>query len=148
MYGCAQIWPSILWILLTALLYPQEVKSEGCTVTFSLKLPADFPVGKYRVTVGVTPQGSRQEKTRDGDREMVVLFNPWTSGRLQCTLSPLIYDLSYVLSSCRYCSLCVIHTYHALHSGYICSGELSESCCVLLQMMQSISLMRRIGRNM
>ena len=49
-------------------------------MTLSLVLPADFPVGKYRITVEVTPQGSKQEMRKDGDREMVVLFNPWANG--------------------------------------------------------------------
>ena len=58
----------------------QELKSEGSTVTLSLVLPADFPVGKYQVVAEVVPQGSRQGVKRDCNKDIVVLFNPWAQG--------------------------------------------------------------------
>ena len=49
-------------------------------MTYSLMLPADFPVGSYHIVVEVTPQDSKQGERQDVDREMVVLFNPWCRG--------------------------------------------------------------------
>lgn len=49
-------------------------------MTYSLMLPADFPVGSYHIVVEVTPQDSKQGERQDVDREMVVLFNPWSRG--------------------------------------------------------------------
>lgn len=55
----------------------QEVESKGSVVTLSLKFPADFPVGKYRLVVEVTPEHSRRGFDKDAEKELVVLFNPW-----------------------------------------------------------------------
>lgn len=57
----------------------QELKSESSGVTLSLLLPADFPVGSYRIVVEVTPEGNKQGEKKDADTELVVLFNPWSS---------------------------------------------------------------------
>ena len=51
-------------------------------MTLSLKLPADFPVGRYQMVAEVVPQGSRKGETKDCGKEIVVLFNPWAQGML------------------------------------------------------------------
>ena len=52
-------------------------------------MPADFPVGRYRVVVEVAPEGSKRGEEQDAEREVVVLFNPWCKGMLYLALSAL-----------------------------------------------------------
>lgn len=68
-------------------LFSQKVKSERSVVTLSLVLPADFPVGSYRIVAEVVPEGSKQGEKKDADRELVVLFNPWSSGMPHLSLN-------------------------------------------------------------
>ena len=50
-------------------------------MVLSLLMPADFPVGRYRMVVAVAPEGSKRGERLDADKDMVVLFNPWCEGR-------------------------------------------------------------------
>lgn len=63
--------------------YHQILKSESSTVTFSLMLPADFPVGSYHAVIEVVPQHSKQGQRQEAERSIVVLFNPWCEGVLR-----------------------------------------------------------------
>ena len=43
-------------------------------------IPADFPVGSYRMEVEVTPENSWNTKQFNVEKEIVALFNPWCKG--------------------------------------------------------------------
>ena len=76
---------------------------------FSLLMPADFPVGRYRMVVEVAPEGSKRGEEQDAEREVVVLFNPWCKGMkhmLYLALSALTYMYMYI-------AVCQISTYIA-----------------------------------
>ena len=47
---------------------------------YALTIPADFPVGGYRMEIEVTPENSWSSSKHEVDKEIVVLFNPWSKG--------------------------------------------------------------------
>ena len=61
--------------------HKQMLKSDGVKVQFALSLPADFPIGSYRVELEVTPENSWNGSKFDVEKEVVVLFNPWCKGK-------------------------------------------------------------------
>ena len=63
---------------------PQKVGSDGAKVTFALSLPANMPVGAYRVELEVSPEHSRVKNTFKLPWELVILFNPWCPSECMC----------------------------------------------------------------
>ena len=47
---------------------------------FSVQIPADAPVGSY-ITYVTAPAGGRSVTRYQMDREIVITFDPWCSGK-------------------------------------------------------------------
>ena len=62
----------------------QTATTDGTKVTFALALPANLPVGAYRLELEVSPEHSRTRHTFRLPQELVVLFNPWCPGECVC----------------------------------------------------------------
>ena len=58
----------------------QTATTDGTKVTFALALPANLPVGAYRLELEVSPEHTRTRHTFRLPQELVVLFNPWCPG--------------------------------------------------------------------
>ena len=53
-------------------------------IWLSIKLPSNFPIGKYHAHLTVAVQGGLEVVTHFHNKPIVVLFNPWDSGVCVC----------------------------------------------------------------